>query len=267
MRHAFRQAWLFQAQFVVSRDAIGLRAEGRERVLVLAGGGQVRSRAVLLAPGITYRRLGVPGLDGLFGRGVFYSTAASEARAMVGKNVFVVGGGNSAGQAALHLARFAKHVTMLVRGDSLAASMSSYLVEEIHASGKITVMMATEIVGATGQHVLERLVLRNVAGGEQEEVPADAVFILIGGEPQTRWLPVTIRLDGQGYIITGRDLLDGDPRDSAAAMDRAPLPMETSMPGVFAAGDARHAAPKRIASAVGEGAVAVGSVHAFLAQA
>jgi len=267
MRQAFRQAWLFQAQFVVSRDVVGLRAEGRERVLVLAGGGEVRSRAVLLAPGITYRQLAVPELNALSGRGVFYSTAASEARATAGKKVFVVGGANSAGQAALHLARFAKEVTLLVRRDSLAATMSSYLVDEIARQRNVTVRPGTEIAGAAGQHVLERLVLRDMATGRTQDVAADAVFILVGGEPHTNWLPRTIRRDGQGYIVTGRDLFDWLLEGEAVALEREPLPMETSMRGVFAAGDARRGAPKRIASAVGEGAVAVGAVHSYLASA
>ncbi|MHB0857254.1 MAG: NAD(P)/FAD-dependent oxidoreductase [Anaerolineae bacterium] len=268
MHRAFRQAWLFQAQFVFSREAVDLRsddAEGRtsssEQVVMLSNGERIRSRAVLLAMGITYRRLGIPSLDRLMGAGVFYSTAVSEAQAMRGKDVYVVGAGNSAGQAAIHLAKYARRVTMLVRGDSLGESMSDYLVQEIQSSLGIRVRLHTSIVDAMGERLLEGLVLRNHISGKTEQVEAAAVFVLVGGVPHTDWLPPTVRRDSQGYILTGADLLD----EEARVDGRVPLPLETSMPGVFAAGDARHGAAKRIASAVGEGAIAIQYVHEYLA--
>lgn len=264
MRNAFRQAWLFQTQFVFSRQAVDLRVGDGERVVVLSNGEEIRSHAVLLAVGIAYRRLGIPHLDALVGAGVYYSTAVSEAQAMRGKRVYVVGAGNSSGQAAMFLSRYARQVTMLARSGSMAASMSDYLVREIRATRSIDVRMHTEVVDARGEQLLEGLLLRNNATGEAEEVDADALFVLIGGEPHTDWLPPAICRDAQGYIVTGRDLAD-DGRDVDWPLQRAPLPLETSVPGVFAAGDVRHGAAKRIASAVGEGSVAIRYVHEYLA--
>ncbi|MEW6444079.1 MAG: FAD-dependent oxidoreductase [bacterium] len=266
MRQAYRQAWLFQARFNFSRRAVGLRVNGRKRVVMLSDDLRVSSRAVLLAVGITYRRLGIPRADELIGAGVFYGSAASEAQAMRDKQVFVVGGGNSAGQAALHLARYARQVRILVRGGSLAESMSDYLIREIQATRNIEVLRHSEVIEARGGRLLEGLVLRNNAAGRTEEVEAAALFILIGGVPHTEWLPPAVRRDEQGYILTGRDLVDGGPAREAWPEGRAPLPLETSIPGVFAAGDVRHGAAKRIASAVGEGSVAIGQVHQYLAH-
>jgi thioredoxin reductase (NADPH) len=266
MMQAYRQAWLFQAKFVFARDAVGLRANGTEREVVLSNGEIIRAKTVLLCPGIAYRRLGIDAIDRLVGMGVFYGTAVSEAQAMRGKHVYIVGAGNSAGQAALHLARYAAQVTMLVRGPSMARSMSSYLIQEVAAMRRIQVRVNTAVIDGRGEHILEGLVLQNTLTGALEEVEAGALFILIGGEPYTAWLPPVIQRDRQGYILTGRDLAMGGGSPDAWSLARAPLLLETSVPGVFAAGDARHGAPKRIASAVGEGSVAIRNAHEYLAE-
>lgn len=266
MMQAYRQAWLFQAKFVFARDAVGLRANGTEREVVLSNGEIIRAKTVLLCPGIAYRRLGIDAIDRLVGMGVFYGTAVSEAQAMRGKHVYIVGAGNSAGQAALHLARYAAQVTMLVRGPSMARSMSSYLIQEVAAMRRIQVRVNTAVIDGRGEHILEGLVLQNTLTGALEEVEAGALFILIGGEPYTAWLPPVIQRDRQGYILTGRDLAMGGGSPDAWSLARALLLLETSVPGVFAAGDARHGAPKRIASAVGEGSVAIRNAHEYLAE-
>ena len=266
MRQAYRQAWLFQAQFVFGRDAAGLRAEGPLRVVALNNGEEIKSRAVLLAVGITYRTLGIPKVDALAGAGVYHSTAVSEAQAMVGKEVYVVGAGNSAGQAAVHLSKFARRVHMVARSGSMAASMSDYLIQEIEATKNITVHRYTEVIDALGDHVLEGLVLRDRQTGETRQVPAAALFILIGGDPHTSWLPAEILRDAQGYVVSGDTLAQNGWRRESWPLERMPLPLETSLPGVFVAGDARHGAAKRIASAVGEGSAAIRYVHEYLAS-
>jgi thioredoxin reductase (NADPH) len=264
-RQTCEQAWMFGAHLVFSQPATGLDCRGDQHVVRLANGQQVTAGAVIVAPGIAWRRLGVPRLEALVGAGVFYGAAGSEAGAMAGRDVFVVGAGNSAGQAALHLARYARRVTMLVRAGSLAPSMSDYLVREIEATANITVRPHTEVAGGHGEDYLDALTLRDRRLGRTEQVPAAALFVLIGGVPRTQWLPADIQLRS-GYIVTGRDIA----RDGAPAarwpLERAPLPLETSMPGVFAAGDARHRSIKRVASAVGDGATAVRLVHEYLAD-
>jgi thioredoxin reductase (NADPH) len=264
-RRACEQAWMFGAQMVFAQPIVGLEGRGGERVVHLADGHQIAARAVIVATGIAWRRLGVPRLEAMVGSGVFYGSAGSEARAMKGRDVFVVGAGNSAGQAALHLARHARQVTMLVRGDSLARSMSDYLIREIEATPTIVVRLRTEVRdGHRGDH-LEALTLHDGLHDRTEQVPAAAFFVLIGGEPHTQWLPDTIQRRW-GYIVTGRDVARDGSLPSRWPLDRAPLPLETSMPGVFAAGDARYRSIKRVASAVGDGATAVRLVQEYLAE-
>ena len=230
----------------------------------LADGHQITARAVIVATGIAWRRLGVPRLEALVGSGVFYGAAGSETQAMEGRDVFVVGAGNSAGQTALHLARYARQVTMLVRGDNLARSMSDYLIREIEATANITVRLHTEVTDGHGEDHLDALTLHDRRRDRTEQVPAAALFVLIGGEPRTQWLPERSSSAG-GYILTGRDVVRDGAHPSRWPLDRAPLPLETSMPGVFAAGDARYRSIKRVASAVGDGATAVRLVHEYLA--
>jgi thioredoxin reductase (NADPH) len=263
-RQACEQAWMFGAHMVFAQQVAGLEARDGQRIVRLAGGGQIAATAVIVATGIAWRRLGVPRLEALVGSGVFYGVAGSETQAMEGRDVFVVGAGNSAGQAALHLARYARQVTMLVRGDRLARTMSDYLIREIEATANVAVCVRTEVTDAHGGDYLDALTLCDTRHGQARQVPAAALFVLIGGEPRTRWLPKAIQLDGGGYILTGRDVVrDGSPA-GRWPLDRAPLPLETSMPGVFAAGDARDRSMKRVASAVGDGATAVRLVHEYL---
>jgi thioredoxin reductase (NADPH) len=256
---AIEQAWLFGASTMLAR-ASGLAAQGPERVVHLAGGGQVTARAVVIATGVTWRRLGVPALEALVGAGVFYGAAGAEARAMAGRDVYVIGAGNSAGQAALHLSRYAASVTMAVRGPGLSATMSNYLITEISKTPNIRVRTGTEVTGGQGQCSLETLTLRERGSGTAETVPAAALFVMIGAEPRTGWLDGRVQRDGQGFVLTGRDL----DRAGGWPLDRPPLLLETSMPGVFAAGDVRHRSIKRVASAVGEGATAIQLVHEYL---
>jgi thioredoxin reductase (NADPH) len=260
---ALEQAWLFGANLVLAQRATGLRADGDRRLVRVSDGAEVAADAVVVASGVSWRRLGVPRLEALVGAGVFYGAAGAEARAMEGQDVFVVGAGNSAGQAALHLARYAASVTLLVRGPDLARSMSEYLVREIDQAPNVAVRLRTQVADGLGGHRLEGLALRH--GGAVEEVPAAALFVMIGGEPRTEWL-AGVERDDRGYVLTGHDLLGPDGLPAGWPHARPPLLLETSIPGVFAAGDVRHRSVKRVASAVGEGAVAVQLVHQFLGR-
>ena len=264
MERTCEQAWLMGAHIIFAQQAVALERHGADRVVRLLDGTQLRARAVVIATGIKWRRLGVPRLEALVGAGVFYGAAVSESRAMHNQNVFIVGAGNSAGQAALHLAKYARAVTLVARGDSLAKSMSSYLIGAIESAPNIAVRLHTEVVNGGGEEVLEYLQLADHATGTFEEVPAAALFIMIGGEPHTQWLPDEITRDRHGYLITGRDLLQQ--RDVPWNAGREPFSLETSMPGVFAAGDARHGSIKRVASAVGGAATAVRLVHDYLRE-
>jgi thioredoxin reductase (NADPH) len=219
------------------------------------------ARAVIIATGVTYRRLDSAGLDRLVGTGVFYGAATVEASAMTGQEVHVIGGANSAGQAALHLARFASRVTLLVRGPSLAAGMSDYLIKQLDETPNLEARFGTSVVDGRGRTHLEAITLKDLGTGRQEEVPAAAVFVLIGAKPHTDWLRDVVALDEGGFVLTGRDI----PQPAWPA-SRPPLPFETSVPGVFAAGDVRYGSVKRVAGAVGEGSVTVGSVHRYLAR-
>ena len=262
---ALEQAWLFGANLVLAQRATGLRADGPKRLVQLSDGDEIAAEAVVVASGVSWRRLGVPRLEALVGAGVFYGAAGAEARAMEGQDVFVVGAGNSAGQAALHLAKYAASVTVLVRGPDLAANMSDYLVQELEQAGNVAVRLRTRVVDGLGDHRLEGLRLRREGGGATEEVPAAALFVMIGGEPRTDWL-AGVERDDRGYILTGHDLLGPDGRPAVWPLRRPPLLLETSIPGVFAAGDVRYRSVKRVASAVGEGAVAVQLVHQYLGR-
>jgi thioredoxin reductase (NADPH) len=255
----WEQTLLFGAQFVFTHRAIGVTARGGDYAILLSDGSEVRARAVIVATGVEYRRLGVEALERLVGAGVFYGAAGVEAPALVGEQVYVVGGANSAGQAALHLAKFAARVTLLVRGESLAAGMSDYLITQLEATPNVEVRLRTRVVDGHGEERLERLTLEDIGTGRREEVDAAAIFVLIGAEPRTEWLRDTMARDERGYILTDRDVAR-----EGWLPTRPPLPFETSMPGVFAVGDVRHGSVKRVAGAVGEGSVAIGSVHQYL---
>jgi thioredoxin reductase (NADPH) len=261
---AYTQAWSFGAEYVYGNPATSLRPEGSELVVTVADGTEVRSGAVVVASGMAYRRLGIPALDALTGAGVFYGAAASEAKAVQGSEVFVVGGANSAGQAALHLAKYAAQVTLLVRGRSLADSMSEYLIREIDAAPNIAVRCRVAVTGGAGQNRLDSLTLTDLESSTTETVGAEALFVLIGAEPRTQWLPDTVRRDQSGFVITGTDLLDDGRPAGDWPLRRLPMFLESSLPGVFAVGDVRYGSVKRVASAVGEGSIAIRLVQDYL---
>jgi thioredoxin reductase (NADPH) len=248
---------------VYSNAATSL-AQGRDLpVIGLQDGSQARARAVVIATGVSYQRLqlGVPELEALVGAGLFYGAGTIEAQAVAGKPVFVVGGGNSAGQAALHLSKYAQQVTILIRSQSLAASMSDYLIRQIEAAPNVEVRYRCEVAGGGGSGHLDQLLLRDRDSGQTELVPADGLFILIGAQPFTGWLPEAIKRDQWGFILTGPDT----GRDWS--LQRAPFLLETSTPAVFAVGDVRHGSMKRVAAAVGDGSTVIRLIHDYLALA
>ena len=261
-QEAWWQAWAFGTTFVYMRQAEALSGSDGHYRLRLSDGDVLTARTVIIATGVTYRRLGIPALEALQGRGVFYGAAASEAPAMRGQTVFVAGAGNSAGQTALHLAKWAEKVTVLVRAGSLTDSMSDYLIREIGSAPNVDVCYRMQVAGGTGTGTghLESLVLQDTVSGARRSVPADALFVLIGAQPRTQWLAGSVAHDRQGFIRTGPDL----PADTRWPPGRPPLPLETSLPGVFAAGDVRQGSVKRVASAVGEGAATIPLVHRHL---
>jgi len=245
-QRAYQQAWVFGTEFLLLREATGLRSSEHGHVLTLSDGLEIDARSVVLATGVEYRRLEIPGLDRLEGAGVFYGASRSDAQLYTGGEVFVVGGANSAGQAAVLLSRYASRVRLVVRGPTLSATMSQYLQDEIQATENVEVLLSTQVVGVEGDVELERVTLRDGAG-EERVVEANALFLLIGAQPRTDWLPEEIR-DSRGFLVTGGG-------------ERA---YETSIPGVFAIGDVRAGSVKRVASAVGEGSVVIQQVHSYL---
>ncbi len=263
-QESWQQAWTFGTTFLYMRQAESLARSGGQYRLRLSDGGVLTTRTVVIATGATYRRLGIPRLEDLQGRGVFYGAAASEAPAMRGRNVFVAGAGNSAGQTALHMAKWASRVTVLVRAQSLAGSMSDYLIRQIGAAPNVDVCYRVQVADGTGTGTghLQSLILQDTASGARRSVPADALFVLIGSQPRTQWLGQGVVRDQQGFILTGPDLPAGTGHRWPPG--RPPLPLETSLPGVFAAGDVHHGSVKRVASAVGEGAAAIPLVHRYL---
>jgi thioredoxin reductase (NADPH) len=263
---ARRQAVKFGAEILLARDVVALEAHGPKRVLRLDDGRNIAAHAVVLATGVSYRSLGVDGVDDLTGRGVFYGSAMTEAAECADRDVLIVGGANSAGQAAVFFARYARSVCLLVRGGSLEASMSNYLIEQITAIPAITVRTCTTVQGAQGNGHLESVTLANARTGERETVPASHLFVFIGGAPRTGWLDGTVVRDERGFIPTGPALLREGRRPRGWEPDRDPYFLETSLPGVFVAGDVRAESVKRVASAVGEGAMAVTLVHRYLEE-
>lgn len=259
-QRAYQQAWLFGAKFVFAREVTGLRSNGVEKILTLSDGREITAMSVIIATGAKYRRLEVPDIDRFVGRSVFYTTFG-ETQFVRDLDVAVTGGGNSAGQAVIHLANYARRVTLVVRANSLESGMSDYLVQQIRRTPNIEVRLGAEVVGAEGDERMERLAIRDRASNAVETIPAKLLFVLIGAVPHTDWLAGAVQRDARGFIVTGHDVDLG-----AWPMDRKPMSFETSMPGVFAVGDVRLGSVKRVASAVGEGAVAVQHVHQYLEE-
>jgi len=273
-RRAVAQAARFGVEILNPQEATGLRVEGAYRFVRLGDGSDVSCHALLVATGVSYRKLDVPGIERLTGAGIYYGAAMTEAMSCRDEEVFVVGGANSAGQAAMHLSRYARKVTMLVRGDSLAKGMSQYLIDQICGTPGIEVRFGAKVAEAHGGEGLEALTL-DLGEGRRETLPANSLFILIGALPRTGWLEGVVARDDRGFILAGPDLMangnsatgaDGRRRPKGWTLDRDPFLLETSVPGIFVAGDVRHGSIKRVASGVGEGAIAVSFVHQYLAH-
>jgi thioredoxin reductase (NADPH) len=258
---ARRQAVRFGAEVLTTRQVVGLQPKGSAHALRFADGSELSAHAVILATGVSYRTLVAPGLDDLAGQGVFYGSASTEAMSCTGKDVYIVGGANSAGQAAVFFSRHARRVHVLVRARGLESSMSHYLIEQLAGIANIEVHPCTEVVGGSGDGHLQRLSLRHNGSGETREVDAEWLFVFIGAAPRTEWLPADLARDARGFVLTGPDLRG---RPKGWPLERDPYLLETSMPGVFAAGDVRAESVKRVASAVGDGAMAVTLVHRYL---
>jgi thioredoxin reductase (NADPH) len=256
---AYLQAWILGARFLIGRAASGLRAEPDTHVLMLDDGSEIRSRAIVVAAGVSYRRIGIDSLEALVGRGVFYGAGVTEAPGMVDEEVYVVGGANSAGQAALYLSRFAARVTVVVRGSSLT-EMSDYLIRDLQARDNIAIRLNTVVVDGAGDYRLRSLTIHDSAADRTDEVPAAAVFVMIGASPRTGWLPAAIQRDDRGYVLTGESV------GAEVVGRRAPSALQTSVPGIFAVGDVRAGSMKRVATAVGEGSSAIRLVHEYLAS-
>jgi len=261
-RRAIIQARRFGAEIVRPSEVIGIDSAAGELVLNLSDDTTLRPASVLIATGVSYRQLTAPGVAELVGAGIYYGASPRDAQERIDQDVFVVGGANSAGQSALNFARYARQVRMLIRADSLAGGMSQYLTDQIEAAENIEVLTRTELAEAHGSDRLESLTLKRDGATADSRIPADAVFIFIGAQPHAEWLRGMLTADDRGFLVTGRDL---GGRPASWPLDRDPYPLESCLPGVFVAGDVRHGSTKRVASAVGEGAMAVQLIHQFLA--
>jgi thioredoxin reductase (NADPH) len=262
-RQAYEQAWVFGTRFLIGQEVIGLRCDDTH-VLTTADGREISSRTVILATGVSYNRLEVPALERLVGMGVYYGASPGEAKHFTGKRVYLVGAGNSAGQAAIHLAKWAQEVNLAVGADRLEKSMSKYLVDEIESAANVTVLLATRVIDGSGEGQLETLTLASDETDSTVVVGADALFVFIGARPHTEWLPAEVARDAHGFVVTGSDLTH-DGRLDDWLLPRSPRPFETSAPGVFAVGDLRSRSMKRVASSVGEGSGAIKEIHHYLA--
>ena len=263
-RRAVTQAKRFGVEILSPLSATGISLNDRYRILQLGSGEALNARAVLIATGVSYRTLDIPGCLRLTGAGVYYGAALTEAPLYRDQDIYIIGGANSAGQAAVHFARFARRVTMLVRGHGLSATMSQYLVDQINATPNITVRDSQRVIATQGETHLEALTIEDVNNGELETLPANALFIFIGANPHTSWLEDVLARDPDGYILSGSDLYTPQGFPPSWNLERRPYLLETSVPGIFVAGDVRHGSIKRVASAVGEGSVSVHLIHRYL---
>jgi thioredoxin reductase (NADPH) len=265
-RRAVVQATRFGVEILAPQEAVGLRVEGPYRIVELADGSRISCHVLLLAMGVQWRNLGVPGEERVRGAGVYYGGGVTEAIACRGETVYVVGGANSAGQAAVHFAKYAQKVVMLVRRESLVSTMSQYLIDQIQKTANIEVWPRTEIAEFHSSSQLEEISVRCAATGTTDRYPARSVYIYIGALPQTDWLGDSVHRDERGFILSGPDLVKGGKRPANWLLDRDPNLLETSVPGIFVVGDVRHGSVKRVASGVGEGAVAIQLIHQYLAK-
>ena len=265
-RRAVAQARRFGVEILAPQEAVGVRIEGPYRIIKLADGNEISCHALMIASGVQWRRLETPGIDRLQGAGVYYGGGATEALSCKGEIVYVVGGANSAGQAAMNFAKYAERVVILVRGDSLATSMSQYLIDQIKETPNIQLWTHASVAEVHGETHLEEVSVLCSDTNKVERVPASAMFIFIGALPRTDWLAGTIERDERGFILTGPDLMHGGERPKGWTLDRDPFLLETNVPGIFGVGDVRHGSVKRVASGVGEGSVAVQFIHQYLSK-
>jgi thioredoxin reductase (NADPH) len=263
-RRGVAQAKRFGVEILAPQQVTGVRVEGPARTVKLAEGGEIGCKVLLIATGVSYRKLDVPGAEHLQGRGVYYGSAMTEAMACKDEDVYIIGGANSAGQAAMYFSKYARRVVMLVRGESLSASMSQYLIDQIKNTPNIQVEARAQVVEVFGNEHLEALSIHRGDGGETEKVLTNSLFVFIGAEPNTDWLAGVVERDERGFILTGADLLRDGKRPGGWPLARDPYWTETSVPGIFAAGDVRHGSVKRVASGVGEGSIAVQFIHQYL---
>jgi len=265
-RRAVVQAERFGVEILSPQEVVGVRAEGSYRILKLADGNDISCHALMIATGVQWRRLDAPGIDRLQGAGVYYGGGATEALACKGEIIYVVGGANSAGQAAMNFARYAERVVMLVRRDSLSSTMSQYLIDQIKETPNIQVWAHASVAEAHGETHLEEISVLCSNTNKVERVPASAMFIFIGALPRTDWLGDLVERDERGFLLTGPDLIRDGQRPKGWTLDRDPFLLETNVPGLFAVGDVRHGSVKRVASGVGEGSVAVQFIHQYLSK-
>ena len=263
---AVAQAKRFNVEILSPQEATGVRVDGPYRHIKFSDGSEISCHALLLAMGVQWRSLDVPGMEKLRGSGVYYGGGTSEAISCRGETVYIVGGANSAGQAAMHFSKFAAKVIMLVRGGSLASTMSHYLIEQIEKTPNIEVWTHTSVIEVQGDNRLSEITIQRAVTAETERLPASSLFIFIGAQPRTQWLDGLVKRDDRGFVLSGPDLLTDGKRPEGWSLDRDPGLLETNIPGIFAVGDVRHGSVKRVASGVGEGAVVVQFIHQYLAK-
>jgi thioredoxin reductase (NADPH) len=266
---ALQQAKRFGVEIVVARDVVGIESDsdGKAVAVLLDGGDRVETRSIVIATGVAWRELEVVGADSLVGRGIYYGAARTEALNTRGRDIFLIGGGNSAGQAAMFFANYARSVTILVRGPSLVATMSHYLIAQLESKTNVKIEVLSQVVGVEGSDHLEAIVIEDRRSGERRRQPTDALFVFIGADAETSWLPPAVICDKRGYVCTGRDVTDLVAQQNGSwPLERDPYLLETSVPGIFAVGDVRHGSIKRVASGVGEGSMAIAFIHQYFSE-